>query len=171
MNGEIAVKAVISAPPKKEKAAEKVEDILLQGTPGYFYMDRSVLSELDGIDGIEKMTAFTLTSNGRRREFAVLRVIGFSRKRLSRLILTEALILCAAGGFAGILLTAAAVLPFGSLMEQQMGLPMLMPGAGRILLLGAAAFVTVMLTGPASAAYSAYTLSRADTAKILREVN
>lgn len=123
------------------------------------------------LSAVIMLTAFTVTANGRRREFAVLRVIGFSRKKLSRLILTEALTECAAGGFIGVVLTAVTVLPFGGLIEQQTGLPMLIPNAGRIILLAAAAFVTVMLTGPAAAAYSAYSLSRTDTAKILREVN
>ena len=117
------------------------------------------------------LAAFSVSANERRREFAVLRLIGFSRKKLSRLLLSESLLVGALGGLCGVILSAALVLPFGKLIEQRSGLPMLIPDVPCILLLSLAALLSVLITGPLSAAASVYKLSRIDTAKILREVN
>ncbi|MBQ8967543.1 ABC transporter permease [Ruminococcus sp.] len=112
---------------------------------------------------------FYLTANERKREFAVLRVMGFSRKKLSRLVLTEALITAGAGAAAGVILTSAAVLPFVNIIEQKTALPLLMPKTSAIVSAGAAVIITVLATGSAAAALSAYRLSHIDTGKILRE--
>ncbi len=50
--------------------------------------------------------AFCLMINERKREFAVLRVAGASRRMLSRMIVSEAAYLSLAGGALGILLGA-----------------------------------------------------------------
>ena len=113
--------------------------------------------------------AFYLISNERKREFAVLRTIGFSRSGLSRLVLTEALITAGAGGIAGVILTAVAVLPFVGVIEQKTALPVLAPKVSETAAYGAAVVVIVLLTGSLSAALSAYKLSHIDTCKILRE--
>ena len=119
--------------------------------------------------GIIMLAVFYLTANERKREFAVLRVMGFSRKKLSRLVLTEAIITAGAGAAAGVILTSAAVLPFVNIIEQKTALPLLMPKAAAIVSAGAAVMITVLATGSAAAALSAYRLSHIDTGKILRE--
>ncbi|MBQ5418159.1 MAG: ABC transporter permease, partial [Oscillospiraceae bacterium] len=116
------------------------------------------------------MTAsFSFMAAVRKHEFAVLRVIGFSRRRLGGLILSESIVICSAGAISGIILTALTVFPFGRLIEQKTGLPYLSPdvlsAAGNAFLSAAA----VIITGMISSAYSAYRLSHADTGKILRE--
>ena len=113
--------------------------------------------------------AFSVLAGVRRREFAILRTIGFSRRQLSAEVFSESSLICAGGIIAGILLTAVIVFPFGSLIEQRTGLPYLSPDLlsnVRYAVLTAAA---VLLTGVISSAYSAYRLSRADTGNILRE--
>ena len=113
--------------------------------------------------------AFSVLAGVRRREFAILRTIGFSRRQLSAEVFSESSLICAGGIIAGILLTAVTVFPFGSLIEQRTGLPYLSPDLlsnVRYAVLTAAA---VLLTGVISSAYSAYRLSRADTGNILRE--
>ena len=107
--------------------------------------------------------------NERKKEFAVLRVVGMSRKMLSRLILTESLILSVIGGVIGIALGAAVVFPFSAAIEARIGLPFLTPGAGTVILLAALSLVAALVAGPAASAYSAYKLSRVDTGVILRE--
>ena len=113
--------------------------------------------------------ALSVLANERRREFAVLRTIGFSRKRLGGLILSETAVICLSGAFAGILLTALTVFPFGKLIETKTGLPYLSPDIPQVLVYALIAFAAVMLTGPLASAYSAYRLSRVDTGRILRE--
>ena len=113
--------------------------------------------------------ALSVLANERRREFAVLRTIGFSRKRLGGLILSETAVICLSGAFAGILLTALTVFSFGKLIETKTGLPYLSPDIPQVLVYALIAFAAVMLTGPLASAYSAYRLSRVDTGRILRE--
>lgn len=113
--------------------------------------------------------ALSVLANERRREFAVLRTIGFSRKRLGWLILSETALICLGGAFVGILLTALTVFPFGRLIETKTGLPYLSPNILHILLYALTAFAAVMITGPLASAFSAYRLSRVDTGRILRE--
>lgn len=122
-----------------------------------------------GLAAVIMLSSFYLYANERKREFAVLRAIGFSRRQLGGLILKQSLITSGAGGAAGVLLTALVILPFVRLIERRAALPLLLPGWFNTLLYGAAAAVTVLLTGSLSAAISAYKLSRIDTGKILRE--
>lgn len=122
-----------------------------------------------GLAAVIMLSSFYLYANERKREFAVLRAIGFSRRQLGGLVLKQSLITSGAGGAAGVLLTALVILPFVKLIEQKAALPLLLPGWFSTLLYGAAAAVTVLLTGSLSAVISAYKLSRIDTGKILRE--
>ncbi len=115
------------------------------------------------------MVAFAMMIGERRREFAVLRVVGASRGMLARMLLAESLILSLAGGLAGVALAALAVFPFSNLIGQRLALPFLLPGPGRALLLAAATLAVTMLVSSIASAWAAFRLSRVDTGKILRE--
>ena len=115
------------------------------------------------------LTAFYNSANERKREFAVLRTIGFSRKRLSRIVLTESIITAGTGAVAGVSLTALLSFSFVGVIERKTALPFLMPGAGAALLYGAAVIAVVLLAGASASALSAYRLTHIDTGKILRE--
>ena len=66
-----------------EGADNKVDlqNILLQGTPGYFYMDRSVLSRLSEINGVEMLSAqyFLVSANAECCTVQV-QIIGFDEQ-------------------------------------------------------------------------------------------
>ena len=116
------------------------------------------------------MTAvFSALAGGRRREFAVLRTVGFSRKRLSSLVLSESFTVCLAGALLGLFLAGVAVFPFGRVIEKSTGLPYLSPDIWAAAGYAAFAAVAVILTGALSSAWAAYRLSHADTGSILRE--
>lgn len=117
------------------------------------------------------LLAFTMSVNERKKEFAVLRVLGASRKMLSSLVLKEALLTGVMGAVLGIVTGLLTVIPFNGLIEERLGLPFLLPSAGSILLLTAAAFAVSVLVSAVSAAYSAYRISRTDPAQILRGDN
>ena len=117
------------------------------------------------------LVSFSVIASERRREFAVLRVIGFSRKKLGRLVMTESLIVCAAGAVSGGLLSAAVIFPFGKLIETRTSLPFLTPDAAQTAVYALVSLITVIAAGSLASANSAYRLSRVDTAKILREGN
>lgn len=113
--------------------------------------------------------AFTLLGGERKREFAALRALGMSRRRLAGIALKEALLVSLLGGLIGIGLALLALLPFSSLIESALGLPYLQPGWQTMLLLGAGTLLAVCVVGPLASAVSARRLSRADISAILRE--
>ena len=114
------------------------------------------------------VVAFSLTGRQRAREFAVLRVAGASRSSLSRLVLTEALVMSVAGAVAGIVVALVAVVAFNGAIEDALGLPFLLPPAQTMILFGALTFVVALVAGPAASALSARRLSRVDVGQALR---
>lgn len=110
-----------------------------------------------------------LLGGERKREFAVLRVIGVSRKRLSGIALKEALLVSVLGGLIGISLSLLIVLNFHSLIEKTLALPFLLPSGRNTMLFAVSTLACVCIAGPLSAMVSALKLSRADTGILLRE--
>ena len=115
------------------------------------------------------VVAFLVLGRHRAKEFAVLRVVGASRKALSRVVLGEALIVSAAGAVAGIVVAFVLVVAFNGMLEGALGLPFLMPGAGQTALFALLAFAVTMVAGPASSVVSARQLSKVDPGQTLRE--
>ena len=117
------------------------------------------------------LLAFTMSVNERKKEFAVLRVMGASRSKLAGLVLKEALMTCLIGSNAGAVIGLLILIPFNGVIEQTLSLPFLLPRAGSIAGITAAAVVLSVLTGAAAAAVSAWRVSRIDTGVILRGDN
>lgn len=115
------------------------------------------------------LIVFAMMTAERRREFAVLRLIGMSRKALSGMLLKESLLCSALGALIGALLSVALVLPFTKLIESSLGLPYLTPNAFSILRYAAAAVLLTVLIGAVSSAWAAWKLSHADPGTALRE--
>ena len=112
--------------------------------------------------------AFYMMANERKKEFAILRVIGASRKDLSLIVLLESAALSLAGSMAGVLAGLLAVLPFSGAIEQALQLPFLLPGAGQIAVTAAVAGLLSVLFGAVSSSAAAYRIAGADTGTILR---
>ena len=117
------------------------------------------------------IVAFSMMINERRREFAVLRVVGTSRTMLSRMILTESAIVGLSGGAIGVALAALVIYPFRGLIERRVGLPFLMPGAGATALLALGTLALCVAIGAVASARTAFRLSRVDAGITLREGN
>ena len=115
------------------------------------------------------VAAFTVAGRHRAREFAILRVVGASRKMLLRVVLTESLVLSMAGALVGVLLAVAVVGVFNGTIEQALGLPFLMPDAGSIALYAIGVFAVAAIAGALASAVSARRLSRVDAGQTLRE--
>ena len=115
------------------------------------------------------LIAFGMMANERRREFAVLRLLGASRNGLVRLTLAESALCSLAGGLLGVVAAAVGVFPFATLIETRLGLPYLTPPAGTILALAAATALATVLVGALASAWSAWRLSRTDVGITLRE--
>ena len=115
--------------------------------------------------------AFTMIMNERKKEFAVLRVLGASRARLAGFVFKENAILTLTGGVAGVLLTAIIILLFSPLIEQSIGLPFLLPNAITLCVAGLITVIVTVAAGALTAAISAYKISRIDSGLILRGDN
>jgi putative ABC transport system permease protein len=112
---------------------------------------------------------FSVTANERKRELAILRVLGATRKRLAALLLAESLLVSVSGGLLGTALAALAVFPFHAAISQRLGLPYLAPGGLSIIWLLSMSLAVTFAAGPLAAAFSAWRISRADTSLTLRE--
>ena len=117
------------------------------------------------------LLTFSMQIGERKREFAVLRVIGASRGKLASVVLQEALLSGSIGAVTGTAAALLGMLSFRTAIGAQIGLPFLLPGAGVTAALAAGSVFAVMLSGAAAAAFSAYRISRIDTATILRGDN
>ena len=115
------------------------------------------------------LIAFAMMVNERRREFAVLRLTGASRRMLCRLTRAESALCSLAGGLLGVGLAAMAVFPFATLIETRLGLPYLTPPMGMILALAAGTVLATVAIGALASAWAAWRLSRTDVGITLRE--
>ena len=117
------------------------------------------------------LLAFTMSANERKKEFAVLRVLGASRGKLASMVLKEALLTGLTGGAVGTLIGLAAMLGFNGLIEESLGLPFLLPSVGVTAAYMLGALALTVLTGALAAAVSAFRISRLNTGVILRGDN
>lgn len=115
------------------------------------------------------VVAFMVVARQRTREFAILRVIGASRKKLRRIVLKESALIGSLGALAGIVAALVIELGFNTALESALGLPFLMPGASIIALYAALAFAVTVLAGCAASYFSAMRLSKVDPGRTLRE--
>lgn len=115
--------------------------------------------------------AFAMISNERKKEFAVLRMAGASRRGVFSLIFKENLLVSIIGSAAGALLALAVGLLFGDYLKRLLSVPFLLPGAASLLLLGLLAVAVSVAGASLSAGLSAIKASRVDAALTLRGEN
>ena len=115
--------------------------------------------------------AFTMIANERKKEFAILRVLGSSRKMVAGIILKEALMVNFIGSVAGALAAIVAVLLVGEVSLTTFDLPFLLPGADKVALLALITVAASVAAGCLASSLSALKTSKIDTALILREGN
>ena len=113
--------------------------------------------------------AFMLIVGERKKEFAILRVTGASRKMLAGMLLTESALMSAIGAACGVALAALVALPFTGLIRDRLGLPYLLPGTGTIAGLALGALGMAVAAGALSSAFAGHKLNRIDAGLILRE--
>lgn len=112
---------------------------------------------------------FSVTANERKKEFATLRALGASGKKLARLVITEALLICGIGGSAGTIVSAAIVLSFSTYIGDRLGLPYLQPGIAGIFGIALLALAVSLGLGPLGSAYTAGRLNRREVYLTMRE--
>jgi len=112
---------------------------------------------------------FSGTIHERKKEFAILRILGATRKKLVGIVLNESFIAGIAGGCAGVILASLVVFPFSTYISAQLELPYLDAPFFYIVLLVLGSLFLSAIVGPLSSLYSALRISRAETYFTMRE--
>ena len=112
--------------------------------------------------------AFLLMTGERKREFALLRIVGSTRRELALLVIAEGIMVSLLGGLLGIVLGVIVLIPFSGLLEQTMGLPFLLPSGASMAAAALTALILCALSGAAASGISAYRIAGADTGTMLR---
>jgi putative ABC transport system permease protein len=112
---------------------------------------------------------FSLSIHERKKEFAVLRILGATRRKLAGMVLSESAITGFSGGGVGILLASLIVFPFSTLISERLELPWLDAPLFNIILVVLGSLFLSALVGPLASLYSAIRISRAETYYTMRE--
>jgi len=187
VNIETATSAVLIKVADGYTIEDVADDINIHITKVEAKPARSMISDIaSGLSGIAKMIGilvvavwafaiiilvivFALLSNERRKEFAVLRVMGASRKTLSRIMGTEATILSGTGASIGIVLALITLYPLSDSIKEALGLPFLSPDFAVVLILAVSAFILALLAGMMTALICAKRITKNETGLLLRE--
>ncbi|MDR2070306.1 MAG: ABC transporter permease [Treponema sp.] len=138
----------------------------LGGLVGYIHLFSILLWALAVI---VLAAVFSGSIHERKKEFAVLRILGATRKKLIGMVLSESAITGLAGGIAGIILASLVIFPFSTLISERLELPYLDAPLFNILLLVFSCLFLAALVGPLASLYSALRISRAETYYTMRE--
>ena len=111
---------------------------------------------------------FVMITNERKKEFALLRLLGTSRRLLRTIIRTETAVCSLSGAIVGITVAALLLFPFTKLIESSLGLPYLTPSVSMVLLTALAAAAGTVLAGVLASSWATGMLSRADPGTVLR---
>lgn len=112
---------------------------------------------------------FSIVMNARKKEFALLRSMGATRRKLIGIVLTESSFISVSGGLAGAGIAALFVFPFSTYIGGKLNLPYLIPNISTILELLAVSLILSFSVGPLAAVYSAVKVCRTDTYTAMRE--
>jgi len=115
--------------------------------------------------------AFTMIANERKKEFAILRVLGSSRKMVAGVILKEALMVNLIGSLIGAVIAIMLVILLSGISLTSFDLPFLLPDFSEMLLLAVITIIVSVIAGCLASSLSAFKTSKIDTALILREGN
>ena len=112
---------------------------------------------------------FSVIANERKKEFAILRILGATRGKLVWIIISEALLLCGLGGVIGLVISNVGILSFTTFIGDSISLPYLLPGISAIVAGAVATLIIILLLGPVSTGYIAYSISRVEAYRALKE--
>jgi putative ABC transport system permease protein len=140
-----------------------------QALSGLVYYIRVFAAILWALAFVVLAAVFSGSIHERKKEFALLRILGATRKKLAGLVLSESSLAGLAGGAAGIVLASLAVFPFSALISERLELPYLDAPLWYIVPLALGSLVLSVLVGPLASLYAALKISRAETYFTMRE--
>jgi putative ABC transport system permease protein len=112
--------------------------------------------------------AFYMIVNERRREIGLLRAMGANKKHIALIILSEAGLLSAAGGFLGVLFGFVLLIVFKNPMLHSLKLPYLFPSTPDLMLLIGGSVLFSIVTGLLSALLPARSVIKAEPYEAIR---
>lgn len=114
--------------------------------------------------------SFSLSTRERRREYALLRIVGYARKRLRTLVLGESLLVSAVGTYIGLLFSSVAFFTFKIWIGEHVSVPFIVPGNAEIVGVYAVVILLLHSVGPVAVYGVANKVSKIDAYAALREV-
>lgn len=114
--------------------------------------------------------SFSLSTRERRREYALLRIVGYARKRLRTIVLGESLLVSAVGTYIGLLLSSVAFFTFKIWIGEHVNVPFIVPGNAEIAAVYAVVVLLLHSVGPVAVFGVANKVSKIDAYAALREV-
>lgn len=115
------------------------------------------------------IVVYSMITGERKKEFAVLRAIGASKKTLSFFVMKEAFLINSAGGILGSITASLSVLHLASLIQTRLNLPLVMPKASFMIMTFVLTVLLSVIFGGLAASFSARRISSQDTGSALRE--
>lgn len=112
---------------------------------------------------------FILDADKRKKEFALLRMIGMTKRSVAFMFIKESFVQGLLGSVWGILLATAIVFPFSNFISMSIGQPYVAPEGLRILHMTVMTFLLVFTSCMAAAVYAAFRVLKEDTYEIMRE--
>lgn len=112
---------------------------------------------------------FSMIVNERQREIGLIRAMGGSKNFVFRLMLTEALMLTALGGVAGIFVGGAALFIFKAIITSSLGIPYLWPPLWYFAAMVGGTLVLAIITGAIASLYPAVSSSRLEPYFAIRQ--
>jgi len=148
---------------------------------------KSMVSQIgEGLNGVSKIigmlvigiwilslviliAVFALLSNERKKEFAVFRIMGASKKLLFKIIGAEIGMICIAGAVIGLFIGSVMAFPIVNGLQGMLSLPILAPNMITVILLALGTLLLSVLAGLITAFVSAKRITRSETGLLLRE--
>ena len=112
---------------------------------------------------------YLMAANERRRELGVLRALGATRGYIRRSLLAEAGLLAFCGAAVGVFLAVTLLYLFRRLIIVTLGVPLLLPSPGPLLLQVGIGILLAMVSVFLAALFPALKVSRQDPAFAMRE--
>jgi putative ABC transport system permease protein len=112
---------------------------------------------------------FSASVNERKKEFAMLRILGATRKKVASILFWESLYISVTGSVLGIGLAALVVFPYNVFIGDSIGVPYLQPSLLWIFVIGMGTLLTAIGVSILASIYSVIKINRFETYLILRE--
>lgn len=130
----------------------------------------SVLTNLLMIStALALISIFVITINERKYEFGILYTLGAKKSQMTGIILSEALMISAAGGVIGVAVSYFLVSTFKNVISVKLDIPYFNIEMEQVLPVAGLCILLAVLTGIVAAVCSAYKISKGEAYRLIRE--